>query len=121
MNYLTLTLDEKQLRPMQTVSGEVAWQLAEAPKMLTLRLFWYTRGRGSDDLRVVEYRELPLTTQGKSRFSVALPAGLYSFSGRLITLTWGVEVITDDNQVFASEDIIVSPNGEEVRLDASIQ
>lgn len=119
MNYLTLKLKDKQLQPLESLTGEVAWQLDNTPKYMKLRLFWFTRGRGSDDLRVVEERELTAMKQGTIPFTFTLPAGPYSFSGRLITLTWAVEVVTDNKKVFSSKEFVLSPTGEEILLDAT--
>ena len=47
-------------------------------------------------------------------FEFNLPPSPYSFSGRLITLSWGVEVVTDKQSDVA--EFVLSPHGREVLL-----
>ena len=41
-------------RPGETIEGVVRWQLDRPPRRAELRLFWYTEGRGSQDVSVEE-------------------------------------------------------------------
>lgn len=104
-------------RPGDVVEGTVRWQLPEPPEEIELRLFWSTEGRGTQDLEVVE--TVPFANPGaldRRTFRVRLPEGPYSFSGKLITLTWGLEAVAHPGERSGGMQITLSPTGEEIRL-----
>lgn len=104
-------------RPGDTVEGTVRWQLAEAPESIELRLFWSTQGKGDQDVVVVE--TVPFENPGaqdRRIFRVRLPAGPYSFSGKLITLSWALEAVALPKEDAGNLALVVSPTGEEIRL-----
>ena len=103
--------------PGETVRGKISWSCVAAPKTAELRLFWSTRGKGTVHSELVEgLRYDPVSPHETHSFEFKLPAEPYSFSGKLITLTWmlGLDVAEADGA--ATEEIIVSPFGKEVRL-----
>jgi len=93
-----LRLDEARsvFAPGEEVAGSVSWQLPAAPERVALRLFWRTDGRGTEDLEVAleEVFEAPGERDRRS-FLFRLPAGPYSFSGKLISLSWGLELVAE--------------------------
>lgn len=104
-------------RPGDTVEGTVRWQLAEAPESIELRLFWSTQGKGDQDVAVVE--TIPFDNPGaqdRRTFRMRLPAGPYSFSGRLITLSWALEAVALPKENAGNLSLVISPAGEEIRL-----
>lgn len=104
-------------RPGDVVDGTVRWQLAEPPREVELRLFWRTEGRGSQDLEVIQ--TLPFANPGavdRRSFRVRLPEGPYSFSGKLITLSWGLEAVSQPDGWSGCLPITLSPTGEEILL-----
>lgn len=115
MNQFSLSIKQKQYRPTERLRGEASWQLKKTPKKLQINLYWTTAGRGNTDLRIIESKSLKPEKQGFNHFEFILPAGPYSFSGRLISLTWAVEFIAGNRQCL-TETIIVAPTGEELRL-----
>lgn len=115
MNQFSLSLTQKHCRPTERLRGEVSWQLNKAPKKLQVNLYWTTAGRGNTDLRIIESKSLKPNQHGFSSFEFVLPAGPYSFSGRLITLSWAVEFIADSNEC-VTETIVVAPDATELRL-----
>jgi hypothetical protein len=107
-------------RPGDTVEGTVRWQLPEPPESIELRLFWSTEGKGDQDLAVVE--TIPFDNPGaqdRRTFRVRLPAGPYSFSGKLITLSWALEAVAQPREEAGNLGFVVSPTGEEIRLHRS--
>ena len=111
---------ECSFRPGDVVEGTVRWQFAEPPEEIELRLFWATEGRGDEDLEVVE--TVPFENPGamdRRTFRMRLPQGPYSFSGKLITLTWGLEALAQPGDRAGSVQITLSPTGEEIRLHQS--
>ena len=88
--------------PGDTVSGYVAINAAESVsyKKLIVRLKWRTEGRGDTDESVwttIEEGEGTLTPGVVKNvpFSAVLPREPWSYSGRWITIVWGVEVEAD--------------------------
>ena len=107
-------------RPGDTVEGTVRWQFPEPPESIELRLFWSTEGKGDQDLAVVE--TIPFDNPGaqdRRTFRVRLPEGPYSFSGKLITLTWALEAVALPGEKAGNLFLVVSPTGEEIRLHPS--
>jgi hypothetical protein len=106
-------------RPGETVEGTVRWQLPEPPESIELRLFWSTAGKGDQDLEVME--TIPFENpgaQGRRTFRVRLPEGPYSFSGKLITLTWALEAVAQPGEKAGNVFLVISPTGEELRLQS---
>lgn len=117
MNQITLRIDGDRtaFRPGETITGTVRWALEEAPSEFAVRLFWYTRGKGTEDVGVVD--EVPVTVgdaAGEQTFSFRLPAGPYSFSGRLISLMWSIEAVSAAPEAVDRVDLVVSPTLVEV-------
>jgi hypothetical protein len=104
-------------RPGDVVEGTVLWQLEPGPTEVEARLFWYTRGKGDQDVGIVE--TLPYanpTSTDRRQFRFRLPEGPYSFSGKLISLEWAIEVVAQPGDVAGRAGITVSPTGDEIRL-----
>ena len=108
---------ETVFRPGEEVAGGVAWTLDDAPRRVVVRLFWRTEGKGTTDTGVAD--ELVIDepgTMGRQEFAFTLPEGPYSFSGRLISLIWGVEALAEGTDEVAREDLVISPTGAEIDL-----
>ena len=103
--------------PREPVEGQVSWSLERVPASVELRLFWYTQGKGDRDVGVVE--NIPLAdpaAEDRRTFSLDLPDGPYSFSGKLVSLVWAVEVVIQPGDLTDSVNFTMSPTGEELRL-----
>lgn len=104
-------------RPGDEVSGRAWWQLDRQPDEVVARLFWYTQGKGTQDVVVVQEEAFPGPGREDQRtFSFRLPEGPLSFSGRLISLIWAVEVVAQPGDEAGRVEIVVSPTGDEIRL-----
>ena len=53
---------------------------------------------------------------GEERFSLAIPNGPYSFSGKLVSLLWGLRLMILPSQEQTQVNLTVSPTGEEINL-----
>lgn len=105
-------------RPGDTLELLASWSLAEPPASLEVRLFWFTQGKGTQDVGVVETQPIDVPgPQGERRVRFKLPDTPYSFSGTLITLAWGVELIAGDD-LSARWEFTMTPDGKEIRLVA---
>jgi len=93
----------------------VRWLVDRAPESVELRLFWYTRGKGTQDAEVVGCQgfESPRAEDGR-QFSLELPASPYSFSGELITLVWAAELVVSPPGEVARVEFVMSPEGRDV-------
>ena len=61
-------------RPGETLAGVSSWRLPIPLDALELRLFWFTRGKGTQDVSVVAQREYQSPgLSGRREFSFKLP------------------------------------------------
>jgi hypothetical protein len=103
--------------PGETVEGTVSWHLDRPAQTVELRLFWYTQGKGDQDVGVVS--TVPFGTpeiQDRRPFRVTLPDGPFSFSGKLISLLWALELVVEPGSRSARTEITVSPTRMEILL-----
>lgn len=114
---LRINQDPNTLVPGQVIDGVAGWRLDDAPRDAIIRLFWFTEGKGTCDVGVVEELSLPhhlAELSGTFRFTI--PAAPYSFCGQLITLKWAIELLVDKGDLVERLDLIVSPWVEQVSL-----
>jgi hypothetical protein len=104
-------------KPGETITGRVSWQVEAPPQSAELRLFWYTRGKGTQDVETVGsiVFETPQMNDDRT-FSVTLPRQPYSFSGKLISLAWALELIVEPGSNVARQEFVMSASGAEVVL-----
>jgi hypothetical protein len=104
-------------RPGDEVEGTVRWQLDAPPRSFELRLFWYTQGKGDQDVGVVEVQPLDHPAAEEHRaFRFRLPLGPYSFSGKLISLLWAIEAVAEPGDAVGRIELVVSPTRQEILL-----
>jgi hypothetical protein len=97
--------------PGERIAGVAAWRAERAPAALELRLFWFTSGKGTEDLQIVQSVrfEAPLAVDRRP-FELRLPDEPYSVSGTLVSLSWAVELVAlPDDRDAARADIVVAP------------
>ena len=119
MNRLHLELADgkTKYRPGEAVEGVAFWELDAPPKSVEIRLFWRTQGKGTVDVEVVQSQpQIGAAARDRRPFRFVLPAGPYSVSGVLVSIVWGVELVSEPSTDSASTEITVSPTGEEIRL-----
>ena len=89
------------------------------PRAVELRLFWFTRGAGEDDAGVVDTVRFDHPMPDDSRpFRFRLPDGPYSFSGKLISLVWALELVAESSKENARQEITIAPGAKTVQLDS---
>ena len=119
---ITTEFDNRVFVPGDTIRGKVSWQTTtgEAPAgAVELRLFYYTSGKGTRDVAIVDSIAFDLPAASDQRdFEFKLPEGPYSFSGKLVSLIWGLELQVGDGGAVEGIDLTVSPTGEEINLYA---
>jgi hypothetical protein len=136
MSRLDLDLPSGRLawRPGEELAGTASWRLDEspgsvpgsvprsaprsAPESVEVRLFWYTTGKGTRDVGLADRAvfEAP-GADGRRGFRLTFPEGPYSFSGRLVSLAWAIELVIEPGGEARWVDLVMSPTGHEVRID----
>src|SRR5262245_33662165 len=118
MMELNIQLDERNCCPGGELTGSVDWRCDRTPQKMELRLFWFTRGKGTEDVGVVETVRFEEPQPSEARkFRLRMPQSPYSFSGRLISLIWALELVAEAPKQAKRVEIILGPEGQEVRLD----
>ena len=103
--------------PGEAVELLVGWELAGEPEAVEIRAGWTTRGKGTQDLKMVkaERIESPKALDAR-RVPFALPSEPYSFSGKLVSLVWFLEVVALPSKEGTHIDIVIAPGENEVML-----
>lgn len=103
--------------PGAEISVNVVWNLSEPPEAIEVRLVWNTSGKGDRDLKVVKTVTIENPAAHNERLvPIVLPWGPYSFSGKLISLIWAIEVVALPEHESIRREITVAPQGQEVLL-----
>lgn len=120
---ITISIDQSppEFRPGEQISGRLTWtDTAEPTTSLETRLIWYTEGKGDQDVDVVASRPYEIRpNENSTRFQFTAPHRPFSFSGKLISLIWAVEVVTFPSKAGYREQISISNQGSEIILDKS--
>ena len=106
--------------PGEELRGTASWSLETPPTKVELRLFWRTEGKGSQDVGVVETVAFDgAGPEERREFRLRLPNGPYSFSGKLISLIWALELVAEPGADAGRQDITISPTGRELVIAAA--
>jgi hypothetical protein len=108
--------DKHAFKPGDSLAGHVSWDVSEVTSA-ELQLFWYTRGKGTGDVGIVDTLVFanPQTTDQRS-FQFKLPDTPYSFSGKLISILWAIELIVEPETAVERREFVMSPTGKEVEV-----
>ncbi len=103
--------------PAETITVEVRWELDDEPEALELRLVWNTSGKGDTDIGVEQTVSLDAPgLSGSRRLDVKLPTAPYSFSGKLVSLIWALELVAKPSEESCRAEIMIAPGQREVLL-----
>ena len=105
-------------RPRETIRGRLRWDLSgQRADTLRLELLWHTEGKGTRDADVVDTLTIEQPpVRGERAFAFTLPAGPYSFSGKLLSVLWELQAIVEPSDEVTQHALVVSPTGREVDL-----
>jgi hypothetical protein len=107
-------------KPGDSIGGRVSWQVDQPPQSAELRLFWFTRGKGTQDVETIDSIPFPAPQMNDDRsFTLTLPRQPYSFSGTLISLVWALELIVEPGSNVQRQELVMSATGQEVVLGES--
>lgn len=117
MQDITLDLNTTEYEPGGELSGQVAWDLGRSPKIVTVSVGWYTKGRGTED-QVIEWQQEWKTDEsgGIESFYCQIPEAPLSYVGKLIEIIWYVSAETKKGRAHTQTEIIVGRQGQVVRL-----
>lgn len=119
MNNLEISFPQniQSFDPGAEIAVKAIWDLDETPAKIEARLVWHTTGKGDRDLKVVKTVVIDHPPARDEQFvNFALPWGPYSFSGKLISLVWGIELVVSPGNNSVRSEIVVAPHGTEVLL-----
>jgi len=109
--------NKTQYHPGEEIAGRALWILDRPPKAVEVRLFWYTEGKGTQDVELIDSVRFDKPSErGEDDFRFTLPNEPYSFSGKLISLIWALELVVLPSDETERFPITVSPTGFEVFL-----
>jgi hypothetical protein len=122
---LEIKLDQQDacFAPGNTIAGLVTWQpLPENTTGLDIRLIWYTQGKGDMDVSIAASHEVVIADRqvaGEARFEFIAHHRPFSFAGKLIELTWAIELLQKPSLDSVSTSLIIHPNKQKIELDKS--
>ncbi len=122
MSQLTIQLDDDRtgFEPGETIPALLDWSLPEPPDAIELRVVWNTVGKGTTDIGVEHAITIDSPNQSDSRrVDVPLPKAPYSFSGKLVSLVWALELVASPSGASCRREITIAPGGSEVELQRS--
>ena len=103
--------------PGDTLAGRASWTVDADPQSAELRLFWYTSGKGTQNVGVVQ--TIPFDRPQRSdrrEFRIVLPHQPYSCSGTLVSIVWALELIIEPKSWTERIELTIAPGGVEVAL-----
>jgi hypothetical protein len=115
--HLEIAGGKTKFLPGDALEGVVSWDFATVPQYVEVRLFWRTQGKGTEDLEVAQRARFdnPARSDRKT-FRIPIPQAPYSFSGKLVSLAWGLEAVAGPGGKSERVNLTVSPTGEEILL-----
>ncbi|HWL08980.1 MAG TPA: hypothetical protein VNQ76_11265 [Planctomicrobium sp.] len=117
MNTLQIDTDYDAYYPGSDLQAIITWDFESKLNAIELRLTWNTAGKGTRDLAVVQTEEIAVDTMnGSKEVTIRLPWGPYSFSGKLISLIWAIEVVARPKKESARKEFTMGPDANEVFL-----
>ncbi len=114
---LTINQDQTLFRPGEKLAGTAEWQLDKEVRAVEVRLIWFTSGKGTQDVTIVDRRrwDTPVLMR-RETFEFTLPEGPQSFSGKLISLAWALELVIEKADETARVEFLLSPFDAEIQL-----
>jgi len=103
--------------PGDETEVELQWELDEPAKAVELRVVWNTAGKGTTDVQVVKVERIedPSLSE-RRRMKLTLPRSPYSYSGRLVSIVWALELVALPKEESARLEIVIGPGEREVSL-----
>lgn len=112
-------------RSGQPIQGNVRYEdRTSGDQTLSIRLFWYTTGKGDRDVQIVDTVDVDwpevdwsgAVTKGRLPFEFVAGHRPHSMSGKLIAVSWAIEAIVYPSQATVIHEIVISPTGRPIVL-----
>jgi hypothetical protein len=119
MSILRIKTDsgETRFKPGSAIGGDASWHLDVDVEAVEVRLFWYTTGKGTRDVGLVDCVRVDRPEpSGHRSFRFIAPAAPYSFSGKLITLAWALELVVLPGEATERVDLVIGPQPIEISI-----
>ena len=118
MNDIKLKIEKEHYAPKENIQVSLHWDLMDvAENIIEVHLFWYTEGRGDEDMEIIETQEIKLNAKSGSKDLIFVaPLQPYSFSGKYIALTWAIEAVMQKSKISALEIFYLTPFHEKIIL-----
>jgi hypothetical protein len=117
-----LEQDRNAFQCGKEIRGTAAWSLDRQPGAIELSLYWRTEGKGTQDIGIAQTVRFDNPgMMGMQEFSIKAPVGPFSFSGKLISILWALELACEKGKESVRKDIVISPTGTEVVCSDSIR
>lgn len=122
MNSIKISLhsDPAWFRPGDSIPLQVGWALEEAPESVAVRLFWYTEGKGDQDVGIENEQRFetpPAEFLTEAQFTA--PHHPYSYDGRVVSILWAVEAVVEPSGETSRAEFVISPTGAPLTPEAS--
>ncbi len=105
--------------PGESIPLTVEWTLNPGETAVEMRLVWQTSGKGGTDGEVANTWRFDNPALRESRVvEIELPNSPYSFSGKLVSLRWAFELISQPSEESTRIDLTIAPGRREVILHA---
>jgi len=117
MDPLRIQLDGERtcFAPGETLKLIVAWKLAQSAEALELRLSWFTQGRTTAEMAVVETRRIENPgLEGQQQLELKAPGFPFSFRGVLFEISWALDLISFPSENVVRQLIVIAPNAKAV-------
>ncbi|MBC8011870.1 MAG: DUF3592 domain-containing protein [Burkholderiales bacterium] len=113
---LTLwTID--RFAPGETLVFTLSRDASAPPGSLTVQLGWFTEGKSTRDTAIAWSEYLSDLAPGADRsFEVRLPETPWSFSGKLVSVAWRLEVLDAKREPLIAVPLVIGPGGQSVTL-----
>lgn len=106
-----------EFQPGDDIEVELQWELDEPAQAIELRLVWNTAGKGTTDVQVVRVERIEEpSVSDRRRMTLQAPRSPYSFSGKLVSIVWALELVALPKEESARLEIVIGPAGKEVRI-----
>ena len=113
---------QMHFEPGTEIEVRIAWDLEQPCEALELRLVWNTAGKGTTDLAVVDtVRFESPPPRGSEPVTLRLPRSPYSFSGKLVSLVWALELVALPDGDSTRQEIVLAPAGREILLASAAE
>lgn len=101
--------------PQSTFAVTVRWSGGEEGTTGSVRLVWWTEGKGDRDFEVVAEHALEdAGAEGEAALELTFPAMPYSYAGKMISVRWGVEAVFQPGEHLELLPLVMGPAGEGV-------